>query len=225
MDDKDYENLFEETENSEDVNDAEITGEENNNEAVQQTGETNLVREIFDWLEVLVTAMVVVVIVFSLIFRVATIDGRSMENTLFDGQKVIMTNLGYTPKQGDIVVISRNINNSVADEDRSELPIIKRVIATQGQWVDIDFVKGIVYVDGVALKEDYVKTPTNLQYPDGPDFPVKVKEGCIFVMGDNRNDSLDSRSGRIGENGMIDTHYVLGHAVFRIFPFNKVGGL
>lgn len=177
------------------------------------------VPELFDWLEVIVTAMIAVVLIFSFVFRVATIDGDSMKNTLYNGEKVIITNFAYTPKVGDIVVISRNLNNSATEQ--SDLPIIKRIIATEGQTVDIDFVKGEVYVDGV--REKYVNVPTNLKYDIV--FPVTVDEGCVFVLGDNRNDSLDSRASWIGNNGMIDTRYILGHAVIRIFPFDKIGGL
>lgn len=179
--------------------------------------------EVFDWLEVIATAIVIVVVIFTFFFRVATIDGNSMLNTLHDGEKVIISNLFYQPKRGDIIVISRNKNNSIADEPISELPIIKRVIAVEGQTVDIDFTKGVVYVDGEELDEPYVNAPTLTKYE--VDFPVTVKKDCIFVMGDNRNESLDSRSYRIGDKGMIDTKYVLGHAIIRIFPFNKIGGL
>ena len=177
------------------------------------------VKEAFDWLEVVVTAMIAVVLIFSFIFRVATIDGESMQYTLLNGEKVIITNLAYEPKVGDIVVISRNKSNSLSEQ--SELPIIKRVIATEGQVVDIDFVKGEVYVDGV--KENFVDVPTNLRYD--VEFPVTVDEGCVFVLGDNRNDSLDRRASWIGNNGMIDTRYILGHAIFRIYPFDKLGGI
>ncbi|MBR7071618.1 MAG: signal peptidase I [Clostridia bacterium] len=179
--------------------------------------------EIYDWLDVITSAIIIVIVLFSFLFRVATIDGRSMMNTLYNGEKVIISNFGYTPKQKDIVVISRNMNNSVLEEETSELPIIKRVIAVEGQTVDIDFIRGVVTVDGEELDEPYVRQPTLTKYE--VDFPVKVKEGCIFVMGDNRNESLDSRSDRIGDHGMVDTRYVLGHAIFRIFPFNKIGGL
>lgn len=190
-----------------------------------------LAQEILEWLDVLVTAIVAVVIIFTLFFRVATISGNSMLNTLIGenpytntvGDKVIITNLAYTPKYGDIVVISRNIKNTVEGQLNGEEPIIKRVIAVGGQTVDIDFSSGTVYVDGKALEESYISSPT----VDASDveFPVYVPEGYIFVLGDNRGDSLDSRSSRIGENGLVDTRYVLGHAIFRIFPFNRIGRL
>ncbi|MBR7132952.1 MAG: signal peptidase I [Clostridia bacterium] len=188
-------------------------------------------QEVLEWLDVLVTAIVAVVIVFTLLFRVATISGNSMLNTLIGanpyngsvGDKVIITNLAYTPEYGDIVVISRNIENTVESQLTAEEPIIKRVIAVGGQTVDIDFETGTVYVDGKALEEDYISSPT----VDAADvqFPVYVPEGYIFVLGDNRGDSLDSRSSRIGENGLVDTRYVLGHAIYRIFPFNRIGRL
>lgn len=187
--------------------------------------------EILEWLEILVTAIIAVVIIFSLVFRVATIDGDSMKNTLYGGDKltgagadkVIITNFAYTPEQGDIVVISRNIENSIEAQGRSDSPIIKRVIAVGGQTVNIDFEQGIVYVDGKALKEGYISTPTTTRAD--VEFPVYVPEGYIFVLGDNRAESLDSRYSQIGENGLVDTRYVLGHAVFRIFPFDRIGGL
>ena len=178
---------------------------------------------VFDWLEVLVHAIIVVIICFSFLFRIATIDGPSMENTLQDNERVIISNLFYTPKAGDIVVISRNKENSVYTMTDDNTPIIKRIIATEGQTVDIDFEKGIVYVNGIALDEPYTKTPTTRSYNDGVVFPLTVDEGCVFVLGDNRNDSIDSRSARIGEYGMIDTRYILGHAIYRVFPLDRIG--
>ncbi|MGI6280168.1 MAG: signal peptidase I [Acutalibacteraceae bacterium] len=180
-------------------------------------------QEILEWLDVLCGAIITVVIVFSLFFRVATIDGDSMKNTLINNDKVIITNLNYTPKQGDIVVISRNVQNSVEEQDNSDEPIIKRVIAVGGQTVDIDFNTATVYVDGVPLKEDYISSPTVDKYD--VDFPVYVPKGSVFVLGDNRRVSLDSRSRAIGNDGIVDSRYILGHAVFRFFPFNKIGSL
>ena len=187
--------------------------------------------DVIEWLEILATAVISVVIVFSLVFRIATIDGDSMKNTLHGankltgaiGDKVIITNLGYEPKAGDIVVVSRNVENSVDAQNTSEAPIIKRVIAVGGQTVDINFKSGKVYVDGLLLKENYIYTKTTDKYD--VEFPVYVPEGYIFVLGDNRQNSLDSRSSKIGENGLIDTRYVLGHAIYRIFPFDRIGRL
>ena len=199
------------------------TDEQILNDEQQENKQENIKIFIFDWLEVLVHAIIAVVICFSFFFRIATIDGPSMENTLLNGERVIISNLFYEPKVGDIVVISRNKENSVFTMNESNTPIIKRIIATEGQTVDIDFEQGVVYVDGIALDEPYTKTPTNRKWDI--EFPVTVDEGCIFVLGDNRNDSLDSRDARIGEYGMIDTRYILGHAVYRIFPFDKIGKL
>ena len=179
--------------------------------------------EIFDWLDVFATAIITVVIVFSLICRIATVQGESMQNTLFTGDKVVISNLDYTPEQGDIVVVSRNANNSLDAVAASNEPIIKRVIAVGGQTVNIDFERGVVSVDGVDLEEPYTKTLTTSKYD--VEFPIYVPEGYIFVLGDNRNDSMDSRDSRIGDGGLVDTRYVLGHAIFRIFPFDSIGSL
>ncbi len=180
-------------------------------------------KEVFEWLEVIIVAVITVIVIFGLLFRVATISGDSMLNTLVDREKVVITNLFYAPKQGDIVVISRNIESSTQYNSQFQGPIIKRVIATENQTVDIDFESGTVYVDGIALKEDYISTPTTVRHDVR--FPVTVPKGHIFVLGDNRTVSLDSRSSSIGTNGMVDTRYILGRAVFRIFPFNKIGRL
>ena len=180
---------------------------------------SNICRDIFDWLDIIISAMLAVVVIFTFAFRVATIEGDSMKNTFYEGQKVIITNWFYQPKFGDVVVVSRNAENNASAS--AEGPIIKRVIATEGQQVNIDFEKGIVYVDGVALDEPYTRTPTNLK--SDVVFPVYVPEGHIFCLGDNRNESLDSRSSRIGNGGMIDTRYVLGKVVMRIWPVDTFG--
>jgi len=207
------------------VTDPEETAEEiaEEIEAEQKPFVSAIAKDVFEWLQIIVTAVVSVVIIFTLFFRVATIDGPSMKETLHHGDKVIITNFAYTPKNGDIVVISRNYNNSLDGVVASEMPIIKRVIATEGQTVDIDFENSIVYVDGKALSEPYTSSPTTRKFD--VEFPLTVSPGCVFVLGDNRNDSMDSRDSNIGNEGMIDTRYILGKAIFRVFPFEAAGGL
>ncbi len=188
----------------------------------------SLKADLFEWFDVFSVVLVIIVLCFSFLFKVATIQGESMQKTLFENEKVIISNFLYEPKYGDIVVISRNVDNTyLKTDDRDTMPIIKRVIATEGQKVGIDFEKGIVYVDGKPLDEPYTNTPTNLRYDIEYSVknPVTVPKGYVFVMGDNRNNSLDSRSTQIGNNGMIDKRYILGHTILRIYPFNKFGGL
>lgn len=185
-------------------------------------------KEIFDWVDTIVIALVAVVLIFTFFFRIATIVGPSMQNTLYSGERVIISGFNYEPEYGDIVVISRNTNNAVGSVENGREPIIKRVIATEGQWVDIDFKKGVVYVGEdpahlEPLKEPYTKTLTTRKWD--VDFPVYVEDNCVFVLGDNRNDSLDSRSSSIGDGGLVDKRYILGKAIYRIWPFDAFGGL
>jgi signal peptidase I len=187
-----------------------------------------IAKEIFDWIDTIVIALIAVVLIFTFFFRIATIVGPSMQNTLYSGERVMISGFQYEPKFGDIVVISRNTENSIGNVTNGREPIIKRIIATEGQWVDIDFKKGIVYVgpDPANLKpldEPYTKTLTTRKWDI--DFPVYVKDNCVFVLGDNRNDSLDSRSSSIGQEGLIDKRYILGKAIYRIWPFDTFGGL
>ncbi len=200
-------------------------------EAEAEPEKKSIKKDVIEWLEVISTAVIAVVLIFSFLFRVATISGDSMLNTLIGGNqlngnkgdKVIITNIAYTPDNGDIVVISRNAENSAEGQVTGQGPIIKRVIATGGQTVDIDFESGTVYVDGKALKEDYISSPTNSKAD--VEFPLYVPDGYIFVLGDNRMDSLDSRFSQIGDGGLVDTRYVLGHAIFRIYPLDRIGRL
>lgn len=160
------------------------------------------------YLHDLIYLLAVVMVVFMLLFRIVIVSGSSMYSTLWNGDWLLVTGsvLYHEPEAGDIIVASKDSFNDGE-------PIIKRVIATEGQTVDIDFDAGIVYVDGMALEEDYTYTLTNVQ--EGIVFPITIADGCIFAMGDNRNGSKDSRHPDIG---MIDTREILGRAVFLIFP-------
>ena len=218
-------NFYSEVEQASDentVDDHQVSISEEEPKAPKKSFKNSFVFNIFEWLDVVVASVVVVVILFTFVFRLVKIDGDSMNNTLFDGERVIITNMFYTPKRGDVVVISRNTENSSVAGTYEE-PIIKRVIATEGDTVDIDFENGIVYVNNEALKEDYIKEPTYRKAD--VKFPLVVKENCVFVLGDNRNDSKDSRTSSIGDNGQVDVKYILGHAVLRVFPLNKFGGI
>lgn len=179
----------------------------------------NGISDAYEWLEAIVFPLIALVIIFTFFFKLVGVSGSSMMNTLNDGDRVVLRNI-YTPKQGDIVVISRNYENIDTNDDRSAQPIIKRVIAIGGQTVDITE-DGTVVVDGVPLDEPYVDTEDRQNIGD-VEFPVTVREGYIFVMGDNRNVSKDSRFSSIGEMGQINEKYVLGKAISRIFPFDEM---
>jgi signal peptidase I len=170
---------------------------------------------------VIVTTFMLVYVLF---FRAVVVVGDSMYDTLMDGDYLlVLNNLVYKdPKQGDIIVASK-------DSFRGGECIIKRVIATEGQEVDIDFETGKVYVDGELLDEPYLYTETTNF--EGVQFPLTVDEGCLFVMGDNRRWSMDSRDPLIG---LIDEREVLGRAIFLLMPgkdheekrdFSRIGGL
>lgn len=165
-------------------------------------------RDILGYLHDIIYCLAAILVLVVLIFKIVVVSGTSMTNTLYNGDCMVLLSNLFSPnfEQGDIVVISKN-------SFKNGEPIIKRIIATEGQQVDIDFEKGVVYVDGIALDEPYTKTPTNLF--EGVSFPLTVNEDCYFVMGDNRNGSKDSRSPEIGQ---IDQREVMGKVVFLTFP-------
>jgi len=181
-------------------------------------------KEAYEWLDAVVISIIAIILLFTFVFRIVGIKGDSMENTLFENDRVIISNLFYNPQAGDVIVISRNYLNETNDTDESDSPIIKRVIATEGQEVSIDPKTGSVCVDGQELSEDYIKDGAITTWMDGTTEArsVIVEKDHIFVMGDNRGCSLDSRSSSIGQ---VDVRYVLGHALFRVYPFNSIGGL
>ena len=167
-------------------------------------------REIYDWIYCLSVALIICVVIFAFFVRLIDVRGTSMNPTLSNGDKMLVSGMFYEPKAGDVVVFKK-------DEYDPERALVKRVIATEGQVINMDFDRGIVYVDGVPLEEDYIMEPTTNKI----DFigPQTVPEGCVFVMGDNRNASTDSRKKEIG---MVDTRLILGKAYMVVYPLSQV---
>ncbi len=165
---------------------------------------------LYEWVEIITTALIAITLVFTFLFRLVDVDGTSMETTLHDRERLILSCLPYTPDRGDIVVISRGTDSE---------PLIKRVIGVAGDTVAIDSTTGEVYLNGKILKEPYIEVSTSAELMKGE---VTVPEGMVFVMGDNRKagQSLDSRT-----FGCIEEERLIGKAVYRVSPFSRFGGL
>lgn len=183
-------------------------------------------KDVIEIVETMLVSVFVVLLLFTYLIRPVTVDGRSMNPTLLHEDKLVMYRLFYEPKQGDIIVVN-NHEGHVLDADDNVVNsgyslkenIIKRVIAVAGQTVNVDEAAGIVYVNGVALDEAYIAEPTHTN--DGAFmYPITIPEGYVFVMGDNRNHSTDSRSASVG---LVSEDDVLGRAFFRYAPFNSIG--
>ena len=161
----------------------------------------------YEWIRALLGVAVSIILVFTFAVRIVSVSGESMRETLQDGDRLLVVNAlwcgDYRP--GDIVIVGQAFSNQET--------IVKRVVATAGQTVDIDFETGSVYVDGVELDEPYIRERTYT--PEGTEFPLTVPEGCVFVLGDNRNDSKDSRH---IELGAVDTRQSLGKAGWLLSP-------
>lgn len=164
---------------------------------------------IYEWVGMFSFVIVIFVLLFSFVFREIGVDGGSMENTLNNGDRIIIQSIFYKPHKDDIVVIY---------DGRLRKTIVKRVIAIGGQTVNIDYTAHRVYVNGVIQDEPFIREPTAFMGISPIPLPLRVPKHCVFVMGDNRNFSIDSRSGVIG---MVSTRYILGKAVIRYFPLDK----
>lgn len=174
-------------------------------------------QDLYFWLQALVVALVALILLFTFVGRIITVDGESMLPTLHHKDLLLLRSIAYTPEQGDIIVLTKDF---AYYEDQ---PIVKRVVAVGGQTVRIDYDADKVYVDGVALNEDYILERDI--YRSSPSLEIDeltVPEGFVFVLGDNRNHSSDSR---VAELGAIDNRYILGKAIMILFPFSNFGVL
>lgn len=183
-------------------------------EVEEKPKKQGLLADLYDWIEVFAVSVAAVFVIFAFVARVAVVDGESMTNTLQHQDQLIVQELFYTPKQGDIVVCQSTFFGF-------DKPLVKRIIATEGQTISIDTETWTVTVDGVPLKEDYVryiqgKNMHGWSYGES----YTVPEGHVFVMGDNRNGSWDSRDSRIGP---IDERYIVGKVIFRFAPLGSFG--
>ncbi|MCI9392558.1 MAG: signal peptidase I [Oscillospiraceae bacterium] len=162
---------------------------------------------LYCWAQALITAVVGVVLLFTFGLRLIGVSGPSMQDTLYTGDRLLVLNAAYCDfKAGDVVVIN-DYNAQLSDT------LVKRIVAVEGQTVDIDFMSGQVYVDGRPLDEPYIKEPTYTS--EGVQFPLTLGEGEVFVMGDNRNQSTDSRDPKLGP---VDERYLQGKALFLLLP-------
>lgn len=166
---------------------------------------------IYDIASVLVVAVVTIMVLFSFVFRIVFVDGDSMLDTLHDGDMLVVSAYDSEPEYGQVVIVTQ--------ENDFGNPIVKRIIATENQTVDINFFTGDVYVDGVLLDEPYIRNATI--NPEDMTGPVTVPEGHVFVMGDNRQGSTDSRSDAIG---LIREEYILGVVKYKVMNQNDITG-
>lgn len=174
--------------------------------------QATLGQSLYSWLQAVAPVIIGIVLVFTFVGRLTPVDGPSMEPTLWHGDMMVVRSLGYTPKQGDVVVLTKPFENITG-------PIVKRVIAVGGQTVEIDYAANTIYVDGEEIHQDYILEPME-QKSWQTISTITVPEGEVFVMGDNRNVSNDSRNPDLGT---VDTRYILGKAELVLFPFGDLG--
>jgi signal peptidase I len=178
----------------------------------QEFGAAAFVVNCYEWVEALILSLIIVTVLFSFAMRIVSVSGPSMLPTLRSDDRVLLFSMFYQPRQGDVVVITHTRGLSE--------PIIKRVIALENQTVDIDFQSGTVVVDGKKMDESrYIRNGITTQ-PSDYRFPLTVPKGSVFVLGDNRPVSNDSRSSDVG---MVDQRLILGRAEWVLYPFGRFG--
>lgn len=220
---------LENAEEKEEIKAFETGGEETvqTQEVKKAEKENSFISDIMEIVESVLISVFAVLLIFTFVARPVTVDGDSMNPTLINEDKLIMWTFMYTPDNGDIVIVNNERSNTI-DENGNVIEstealdkrLIKRVVATGGQTLEIKPETGEVIVDGEVLKEDYI----NAILTSGGvfEYPLTIPEGYIFVMGDNRNHSTDSRSGYVG---LINEEDVIGEAIFRFYPFESFSSL
>lgn len=181
----------------------------------ENNGGRGIIFDIYDTLSAVSYSSVFVLLLAILFFRPVQVIGQSMEPTFYDMDRVVIKSFLYSPDHGDVVVVDTT-------GKETEYPhIIKRVIGCAGDTVDIDSITGTVYVNGEPIPEPYIKEPIAPHSVGHFSYPLVVEDGKVFVMGDNRNNSSDSRFANIGQ---VDVKYVTGKVIFRFFPLDRFGG-
>ncbi len=209
-----YDKFYKAAEYATEQADSKASSEDNSQKGFVTAKADGMMAGVYDWVRCIIFAIAIVVIVLTFVFRLVDVEGTSMCDTLQTKDKVIVTNLFYTPHDNDIVVISHGAEY--------KKPIIKRVIATEGQTIELDYENEKIIVDGIEISEPYIKGTTFSGNYGNNAIPSVIPEGKIFVMGDNRQVSLDSRSTEIG---LIDVKDVIGKAQVVAFPFDHFGYL
>lgn len=172
----------------------------------------NWKKEAFDWVFSIAVALIIAMLIRHFVFTIVKVDGPSMNPTLTHGDRLFTRRLLYKPAVGDVIIFRPPNSPST--------PYVKRIIALEGQTVDIDPLTGAVSVDGKVYDEPYIKEPITRM--GDMEFPYTVPEGCVFVLGDNRNNSHDSRDTDVGA---VPEENIIGKAQFRILPFSTFGSI
>ncbi len=212
------ENFFDEEFSFEQMNKQDDAQKNSENADNNKKKEKSALRELAEWVACIGIAIAVALVLKTYVMTIAVVDGPSMENTLHNAERLVTWKLGYEPEKNDVIIFQ-------PPRSTKENPVyyVKRIIATEFDEVVIDYNENAVFVNGEKIEEDYIKDEVMLPHGDGVVnnvLSVSVPEGCVFVLGDNRNNSQDSRSANVG---CIAEDKIEGKVLFRFWPFNKIG--